>query len=52
MLNTALNGGMVDVKQLIADLAEWKKAQEEQKTEDVSQAQEEKIEDVLQVQQG
>jgi hypothetical protein len=49
MLNTALNGGMVDIKKLIADLAEWKKAQEEQ-TEDVSQAQEEKKEDVLQVQ--
>jgi hypothetical protein len=49
MLNTALNGGMVDIKKLIADLAEWKKAQEEQK-EDVSQVQEEKIEDVLQVQ--
>jgi hypothetical protein len=49
MLNTALNGGMVDIKKLVADLTEWKKSQEEQK-EDVSQVQEEKIEDVLQVQ--
>lgn len=37
MINTALNGGMVNVKQLIADLAEWQKAQTEEKTEDVSQ---------------
>lgn len=36
MLNTALNGGMVDIKQLVADLAEWQKAQTEEKTEDVS----------------
>jgi hypothetical protein len=50
-LNILFNGGMVDVKQLVADLAEWKKVKEEQK-EDVSQAQEEKKEDVLQVQQG
>jgi hypothetical protein len=27
MLNTALNGGLVDVKQLVNDLAEWQKAQ-------------------------
>ena len=39
MLNTALNGGMVDVKKLVTDLAEWKKSQEEQ-TEDVLQVQE------------
>ena len=39
MLNTALNGGMVDIKQLIADLTEWQKTQTEEKTEDVSQVQ-------------
>ena len=39
MLNTALNGGMVDIKQLAADLTEWQKAQTEEKTEDVSQVQ-------------
>lgn len=39
MLNTALNGGMVDIKKLIADLAEWQKAQTEEQKEDVSQIQ-------------
>lgn len=49
-LNILFNGGMVDVDQLVADLAEWQKAQAEEKTEDVAQSQEEKTEDVLQVQ--
>lgn len=39
MINTALNGGMVDIKKLITDLAEWQKAQAEEKTKDVSQVQ-------------
>ena len=39
MLNTALNGGMVDTKKLVAELTEWQKAQTEEKTEDVSQIQ-------------
>ena len=38
-LNILFNGGMVDVKKLIADLTEWHKAQAEERTEDVSQIQ-------------
>ena len=38
-LNILFNGGMVDVKKLIADLTEWQKAQAEERTEDVSQIQ-------------
>lgn len=38
-LNILFNGGMVDVKQLVADLAEWQKAQTEEQKEDVSQIQ-------------
>lgn len=39
MLNTALNGGLVDVKQLVADLAEWQKQQTEVPTEEVTENQ-------------
>lgn len=39
MIDTALNGGLVDVKQLVNDLANWQKAQAETPTEEVTENQ-------------
>lgn len=37
MLNTALNGGLVDIDKLVKDLADWQKAQTETPTEEVTE---------------
>jgi hypothetical protein len=39
MINTALNGGLVDVDKLVKDLADWQKAQTETPTEEVTENQ-------------